>query len=66
VQSTANTGSHHVERVRKILAEPRARVWLEAGNAILVVSWAKRGPRGRRKEWTARVQAITLGDFDGQ
>lgn len=40
------------KRVKKIGAEPRARIWLEASNRISVWGWAKRGPRGKRKTWT--------------
>lgn len=56
-------GSDHKKRVDKILAEPRAVPVLEANNHIEVWTYTKRGPRGKRKVWTARKQAITLEDF---
>lgn len=46
------------KRVAKITANPHARAWLEAGNAITVLGWAKRGPRGKRKLWTMTERAI--------
>ena len=34
------------------------RRWLEKGNRIEVWSWAKQGPRGKRKLWTLRRELI--------
>lgn len=53
------------KRIAKILAEPRARTWLCGGRTIEVQGFAKRGPRGKRKVWTASTKEITLDDFDG-
>lgn len=39
-------------RLAKIHAEPRAQIWLAAGNEIQVWGWALRGARGARKRWT--------------
>lgn len=61
VQTTA--APHLGERVTKILDIQAARVWLAAGNRILVHEWAKRGPRGARKTWQCRVKEMTLADF---
>ena len=52
------------KRVAKIAAEPRARVWLAAGNRIQVVGWAKRGPRGQVKHWTPSITPIVATDLD--
>jgi hypothetical protein len=75
--STPNMSS----RVEKITTEPRAkdhpdgpggladkaRVWLAAGNRILVWGWAKRGKAGERKLWTLREVEITMDDlFDAE
>lgn len=38
-------------RLAKIGQEPRAGLWLAAGNRVQVWGWAKRGPRGKRKLW---------------
>lgn len=57
------TIDHQADRRAKVQAEPRARIWLEAGNRIAVMAWAKRGPRGQRKVWTLSETAITAADF---
>lgn len=51
-------------RVKKIIAEPKARIWLEAGNTIFVIGWSKKGAKGKRKVWTERIVEITLKDLD--
>jgi hypothetical protein len=58
------SGGHVNERVRKIVAEPRARKWLEAGARIVVHGWAKRGKTGSRKLWTLREVPVTLADIE--
>ena len=52
VQTTS--GSNASARIEKIRQEPKAGLWLAAGNQIVVHGWAKRGPRGKRKVWTCR------------
>ena len=47
VQTT--TAAHSRERVSKICAEPRALVWVQAGNAIEVHGWHKEAGRWRVK-----------------
>jgi hypothetical protein len=42
---------------------PAVRVWLEAGNAVEVHAWGKRGARGRRKMWTCRRVVLTLAEL---
>jgi hypothetical protein len=56
IQATANIGGHHAKHRDKILAEPRARIWIEAGNRLELWSWAKQGGRDSRKLWTLRVE----------
>lgn len=57
IQSTSGgTGGSHSPHRAKILAEPRARQWLEAGNRLELWSWAKQGARGKVKRWTLRVE----------
>lgn len=63
VQVTSGSGGNHANRRAKILAEPRARTWLEAGGLIELWSYAKQGPRGKAKRWTRRLEAITLEDL---
>lgn len=61
VQTT--TGDHMAERRDKILALPSARLTLEAQNRIWLIGWRQVGPRGKRKTWEPRVEALTLADF---
>ena len=35
-------GVHHTARRKKILSEPNAKLWLQSGNIIHLVSWQKR------------------------
>lgn len=60
----ACSGGDHAARRDKILAEPRAKTWLQSGGRIAVVSWAKRGDRLKRKLWTCRVEWIELHHFE--
>ena len=52
------SGSNHSARVTKALKEPRMRAWCEAGGQFEVWSWAKRGPRGKRKAWMLRTEGV--------
>jgi len=59
IQATSGgTGGAVAPHRAKILAEPRARQWLEAGNRLELWSWAKQG-RGKVKRWTLRVEVFT-------
>lgn len=58
IQATGGDGGAHAARVKKILAEPRAKKWVESGGRFEVWSWAKRGDRGARKLWTLRVEDV--------
>lgn len=61
VQTTS--GSNLAARRTKALAEPRLRLWLEAGGAFTLHGWSKQGQRGKRKLWTLREEQITLADL---
>jgi hypothetical protein len=64
VQATSGqTGGNHSNRRTKMLAEPRAKKWLEAGGKLWLWSWAQRGARDERKLWTLRAEELTLADF---
>ena len=52
------SGSNHNARKEKIAAEPLAAKWKKAGGMILLHSWAKRGPRGKKKRWTLREEVL--------
>jgi hypothetical protein len=61
IQSTS--GSNHSARVAKALASDRLAKYIATGNGFEVWSWAKRGPRGKRKVWTPKVtQLVMNGD----
>lgn len=65
VQSTSGGGSgdsNHYARVRKILATPAARLWIESGNRIMVQSWKQ--PGGPKTRWEARIEMISIGQFE--
>ena len=62
IQATTGNGGRHAEHRAKILAEPRARQWIEAGNRLELWSWALQGARGKRKTYTLRVEVFTVED----
>jgi hypothetical protein len=57
----------HKPHKEKILAEPRARQWLECHNKILLVTWSQKcvAGRGSEKRWQPRWEEIVLEDFEG-
>lgn len=59
----ATSGGNHSKRVAKIIAEPRARAWIDAGGLLEVWTWEKQGPRGQRKVWMLRRERIELARF---
>lgn len=61
----ATSGAHHSERCNKILGIPAAVLWLRTGNRIWVVSWTKKGVKGKRKLWQPRIEPIDLSVFPG-
>jgi hypothetical protein len=61
VQTT--TVANQASRIKKILAEPRARAWLDCGCRIMVHGWALKGARGKRKLWVLTETAITERDW---
>ena len=54
----ATSGSNHGARRRKILAEPKALAWSNAGGLIEVWSWSKRAGVTKRKVWTLRREEV--------
>lgn len=52
----ATTGAHHADRREKILAETRARKWVDAGGRLELWTWSMTGACGKRKRWTLRVE----------
>lgn len=56
----ATSGSNITARIKKSLAIPELKIWLEAGNKFEVWGWKKKGARGKRKLWTVDKRVITL------
>lgn len=54
----ATTGSHHAHRREKLETEGYATLWKSAGASIEIWSWSKTGPRGKRKRWQLRREAL--------
>ncbi len=58
----ATTGAHHADRRTKILAEPRAKEWVDAGGRLELWTWSQRvaykanGSKAARPAWTLRVE----------
>lgn len=46
-------------RQHKILAEPRALTWVQAGGRIEIWAWSKKGPKGKRKTWQPTIRVIS-------
>lgn len=68
IQTTS--GDNHAKRAIKALAEPRLRLWLEAGGRFEIWSWSKKvagtnkdGKRSKVKTWQLRREELTLDDF---
>lgn len=62
----ACAGPSHATRRDKILAEPRARQWVEAGGRLELWSWSKRGDLGKRKLWTLRVETFAAESWSAK
>ncbi len=60
----ATSGPNHAARLTKLLQLPAAKLWIETGNRIWVVSWRKAGEKGKRKLWTPRIEEVTIGMFE--
>jgi hypothetical protein len=58
------SGAHHADHLEKILAEPKALLWIQAGGWLELWSWSKKGAKGKKKTWQVRKQQITSKDFD--
>lgn len=50
-------------RIAKILAEFRAKIWLQSGGRIMVFAWRKLTRGMVREKWVPEVTEITLADF---
>lgn len=59
----ACAGASHANRLQKVLSEPRAKLWVQLQNRFWVVSWSKKGARGKLKKWEPRIEEVTIGMF---
>jgi hypothetical protein len=57
IQTT--TGSNHAARKKKLETEGFIDLWTSAGAVLEIWSWEQQGPRGQRKTWTLRREALT-------
>lgn len=64
VQATSRSNAN--ARIKKSLAEPKLRQWLEAGGHFEVFGWSKKGPRGKAKHWRLARFAIELNSFNSE
>ncbi len=55
----ATTGSNHASRRTKLAASGFIPLWTGAGAVLEIWSWAKAGPRGGRKVWQVRREALS-------
>lgn len=58
VQTTSD--ANHSSRVEKSKVDPDVRNWLDTGVGFYVISWGKKGARGKRKLWTVRISQLVL------
>lgn len=65
VQVTGGSGGNAAARRAKVLAEPRARVWIESGGRILLHAWRTTNDRVRGAKKTLKLleSEIVLSDF---
>jgi len=56
----ATSGSNISARIKKSVAIPALKVWLQAGNRFEVWGFSKKGKKGKRKLWTVDKRKITL------
>lgn len=59
VQTTSGTNLR--ARVKKLIAEPKIRLWLQGpGRTIQVHGWRKLKPRGQRAYWSGKAIQIKM------
>lgn len=51
--------SNAASRVSKVRANESFPAWLASGGRAEVWSWAKQGPRGKRKVWNLKREVLT-------
>lgn len=61
------SGANLASRLAKIVAEPRAALWLRSGGLLEAHGWRLAGQRGKRKTWQVRrcVFGLTVAGVPG-
>ena len=59
----ATSMGNRTSRITKIIAEPRAKLWLASGGRIQVWGWRKLTRGMVREKWLPEITEITLKDF---
>lgn len=54
----ATSGANHAARRVKLAEAGFITLWKESGAVLEIWSWAKRGPRGKRKVWQLKREAL--------
>jgi hypothetical protein len=54
----ATSGANHAARREKLAAAGFVNLWKSAGAALEILSWSQQGPRGERKTWQVRREAL--------
>ena len=49
------SAAHLQDRVKKVEAEPRAKLWRDCGNRLWIVGWSLKGAQGKRKVWRPTI-----------
>jgi len=61
----ACAGASHADRRKKCVKSEKLVKWLQSSHRHFEIwSWSQKGPRGKRKLWTARIEPITLEDME--
>ncbi len=64
IQTTS--GAHVADRIAKIKGTPEAALWLASPTReVHVHGWRKVGPRGKRKVWELREEAVSYASILG-
>jgi hypothetical protein len=56
-------GGDAAKRETKILKSKEAAIVSQSLNRILIISWRKGGPRGKRKTWTPKILIVDRQQF---
>lgn len=62
VQTTSTPNM--LARIKKILAIPEAKIWLQNGNRIIVHGWSKKKTTGKRETYQLKERELTLNDWE--